>query len=115
MAVTKIPIGARTSYRNHATTTSKHNNKPSQASTNTNTNASSNSFSTTTTTTLRYGSDDGGVTIHEDARVYELTKQFGARLNQAPHKIEGAKEPFYGPFDLEYHAVQSHDVCKSFL
>jgi hypothetical protein len=110
MAVTKIPIGARSHH--HRTTATQSSHKPNHVPPNSHVNSSAATNSTTTTTTtLRYGSDDGGVTIHEDARVYELTKQFGARLNQAPHRIEGAREPFYGPFDLEYHAVENNHVC----
>eukprot|EP01129_Flabellula_baltica_P014521 TRINITY_DN696_c0_g1_i1.p1 TRINITY_DN696_c0_g1~~TRINITY_DN696_c0_g1_i1.p1 ORF type:complete len:700 (+),score=142.97 TRINITY_DN696_c0_g1_i1:98-2197(+) len=55
--------------------------------------------------TLKYGSDDGGLTIHnENETLRNLIETLGKKLNLKKHTV-GAKTPtdIYGPADIEGH------------
>jgi len=52
--------------------------------------------------TIRYGSSDGGKTIHNDiVEIHKLMKEVGGSLNLAIHHILGIQ--IYGPRDIEIH------------
>jgi len=53
---------------------------------------------------LVYGTEDGGITIHQDDReVATMVETLGTKLNLKPHSLTHCSSVFYTPADLEIH------------